>query len=172
MNEGDNSNIYLDNDKPNCELNKTIKFDYNWKTISIGIWLLILAIGLITLSYFVWFTSNPNIKQLRELINIGISGGLGGTVYCMRGFYQQLGKKEFDNIWFWWYIFRPVISIIVGTFSYFMISGGVLVLSTQADPSKSFIFYSSISFIIGLTFSRFMDKVYQLAEVLFTPKSN
>ncbi|TAL67843.1 MAG: hypothetical protein EPN82_13035 [Bacteroidetes bacterium] len=153
------------------ENNENIPFKLTWKINTIGIWLILIMIIQIVIAYFTY--RNFIEDGLKNIILISLSGGLGGTIYCLRGFYQQIGKKEFNTYWFWWYIIRPIASIVMGAFSYFLVAGGLLIISTSPDLSqdKGLMFFCSLAFIVGISFTRFMDKIYQVAEVMFSPKN-
>ena len=77
--------------------------------VYIGIYLLVFLLILCTIPVVVFFSSIPN-AIVRTLFYVGASGGIGGSIYSIRGFYQNLGGKTFETNWIWWYIFRPVIS--------------------------------------------------------------
>lgn len=139
----------------------------------IGIYLLFFLIILITIPLITYFSSFGD-TLIRSLIYIGASGGLGGTVYCIRGFYQNVGENNFKLKWGWWYIFRPFISIVIGIMVYFLIVGGLLSLGSisEVNYSKSVIFYSGIAFLAGFSFTQFANKLEELANILFTKKED
>ena len=143
----------------------------NTKINLIGIYLLFFLLVLVIMSLITYF-SNFDDSLIRSLVYIGSSGGIGGTIYCIRGFYQNLGKNNFKFNWTWWYIFRPVISVVVGVFVYFFIVGGLLSLGSisEINYSKSVMFYCAISFLAGFSFTQFADKLEELSSTLFTKK--
>ena len=116
--------------------------------------------------------SNFESSLIKSLIYIGSSGGIGGTIYCIRGFYQNLGENIFNFNWTWWYIFRPLISVVIGVFIYFFIIGGLLSLGSvsEVNYSKSVMFYCAISFLAGFSFTQFADKLEELSSTLFSKK--
>ncbi|MFW6129474.1 MAG: hypothetical protein ACOC6P_04435 [Candidatus Aminicenantaceae bacterium] len=119
----------------------------------------------------VYFT---HIKDplIRSLIYIGCLGGIGGTIYCIRGFYQNLGQGNFNFAWTWWYLFRPFISVIVGIFVYFLIVGGLLSIGSanEINYEKGVMLYCAIAFLAGFSFTQFADKLEELASTLFSKK--
>ncbi|MGD9130167.1 MAG: hypothetical protein PVH73_01170 [Candidatus Bathyarchaeota archaeon] len=141
------------------------------KKILIGVYLLVFMISLIVTSIITYF-SNVDTVLIRALVYIGSSGGLGGIVYCIRGFYKNIVSKEFDTIWAWWYLFRPFISIVIGIFVYFLIVGGLLSLGAAStiDYSRSIMFYCAVAFLAGFAFTQFADKLDELASTLFAKK--
>jgi len=137
----------------------------------IGIYLLSFLFVLIAITIIVYFSRIESVL-IKSLIYIGSSGGIGGIIYCIRGFYQSVASKQFDFSWTWWYIFRPFISIVIGIFVYFFIVGGLLSLGsiTAVDYSRSVMFYCAISFLAGFSFTQFADKLEELASTTFAKK--
>lgn len=143
----------------------------NTKINLIGIYLTFFLLILIATPLIVYF-SNFKDPLIKSLIYIGSSGGLGGTIYCIRGFYQNLGENNFKFNWTWWYIFRPLISVVIGVVVYFIIVGGLLSLGSvsEVNYSKSVMFYCAVSFLAGFSFTQFADKLEDLSSTLFSKK--
>lgn len=137
----------------------------------IGIYLLSFLFVLIMITILTYFSRIESVL-IKSLIYIGSSGGIGGIVYCIRGFYQSIASKQFDFGWTWWYIFRPFISIVIGVFVYFFIVGGLLSLGSisMVDYSRSVMLYCAISFLAGFSFTQFANKLEELASTLFAKK--
>ena len=144
---------------------------FSTKINLIGIYLLFFLLSLIIIPLITYF-SDLEDSLIKSLIYIGSSGGIGGTIYSIRGFYQNLGKNNFELNWTWWYIFRPFISIVIGVFVYFLIVGGLLSLGSISDVnySKSVMFYCGISFLAGFSFTQFADKLEEVSSTLFAKK--
>lgn len=138
----------------------------------IGIYLLLALCLLIGFPIWVYISEPFEQKMLNILIYISCSGGIGGTIYCIRGFYQNLGGKRFETNWTWWYVFRPIISAIIGLFAYFMIVGGLLSISNSPDVnySKSVMFYCAVSFLAGFSFTKFVEKIDLISDTIFSKK--
>jgi len=137
---------------------------------------LFILIGITIITYYSIpimpsFSDNKD-PLIRSLIYISCAGGIGGIVYCIRGFYQHLFEKDFDNNSTWWYIFRPFLSVVMGVFVYFLIVGGLLSIGqiATADYSKSIMFYCAISFLAGFSFTQVSNKLEELASTLFAKK--
>ena len=143
----------------------------NTKRSLIGIYLLSFLLALIAVTIIAYFSRIESVL-IKSLIYIGSSGGMGGIVYCIRGFYQSIVSNKFDPVWTWWYIFRPFISIVIGVFVYFFIVGGLLSLGSisTADYARSVMFYCAISFLAGFSFTQFADKLEELALTIFAKK--
>jgi len=138
----------------------------------IGIYLLLSICVLVALPIWVYM-DNPFTKPfVNILVYIACSGGIGGTMYCIRGFYKNLGSNNFKMNWTWWYVFRPIISAIIGVFAYFMIVGGLMSISNspEVNYSKSVMFYCAVSFLAGFSFTRFVEKIEMVSGTLFSNK--
>jgi hypothetical protein len=135
----------------------------------IGLYLLAFFVSLIATSVKAYYSSSDQL--IRTLVYIGVAGGLGGTIFCIRSFYKHLISKDepFDLKWTWWYIFRPFISIAIGEFVYFLIVGGLLSVGSisQVDFSKSVMFYCALAFLGGFSFTQFANKLEELASTVF-----
>lgn len=109
---------------------------------------------------------------IRTMIYLGSSGGIGGTVYCIRGFYYWRREGKFDVSFDWWYYFRPFISVVAGVYVYFFIVGGFLVtgLAADADYSRGVMFYCAVSFLAGFSFNEFIEKLTDISETIFSKK--
>jgi len=137
----------------------------------LGIYLLLILFVLIIIAVVAYFFYSTD-QLIRALIFVGCSGGIGGTIYSIRGFYQNLGERNFQLNWSWWYIFRPIISIVIGVFVYFLIAGGLISfgLISETDYSKGILFFCGISFLSGFSFTRVADKFENLSSILFSKK--
>jgi hypothetical protein len=140
----------------------------------IGVYLLVFLLCLIAIPILV-YRSSISDSFYRSLYYLGSAGGLGGTIYCIRGYYKALidrPKHEFSLNYAWWYIFRPFESIVVGVLVYFLIVGGLLSVSTlSASPAsltKSTPFYCALAFIAGFSFTQFAKKLEELANTFFS----
>lgn len=118
------------------------------------------------------YLSDYGDSFIRSLVYIGSSGGIGGTLYCIRGFYKHLAEGDFTLGFTWWYIFRPFISTVVGVFAYFLIVGGLLSmgLTLEGDPSRSVMFYCAVAFLAGFSLTRFAELADRLSSTLFQKK--
>lgn len=141
--------------------------------VFIGIYLLIALLVFSALPVWAYFSGMQD-ALLRAIIYVGASGGIGGTIYSIRAFYQNIGGQTFKVNWIWWYIFRPVISVVAGVFGYFLIVGGLMSISNTPDVtfSKGLMFYSTVAFLAGYSFTRFMERVEGIADNIFSKKEN
>jgi hypothetical protein len=138
------------------------------KTLT-GIYLLVSLLLLCAIPVVIYYSS-LNDEIIRMVFFVGASGGIGGCLYSIRGFYQNIGGDTFNSKWIWWYIFRPIISVVVGVFSYFLIVGGLISISfsTEVTFSKGILFYCAIAFLAGFSFTHFADNLKDLSGTLFS----
>jgi hypothetical protein len=138
------------------------------KTLT-GIYLLVSLLLLCAIPVVIYYSS-LNDEIIRMVFFVGASGGIGGCLYSIRGFYQNIGGDTFNSKWIWWYIFRPIISVVVGVFSYFLIVGGLMSISfsTEVTFSKGILFYCAIAFLAGFSFTHFADNLKDLSGTLFS----
>ena len=137
----------------------------------LGGYLLAILVFLTTVGVITYFFYRRD-QLIRALIFVGCSGGIGGTIYSIRGFYQNLGQGNFQLNWVWWYVFRPIISIVTGIFVYFLIAGGLMSLGliSETDYSKALLFFCGIAFLSGFSFSKAADRFQDISSILFSKK--
>jgi hypothetical protein len=140
--------------------------------VFIGIYLFIVLLALCIIPIIVYLSGIDN-EIVRTLVYVGASGGIGGTVYSIRGFYKNLGAATFKVNWIWWYVFRPMISVVAGVFVYFLLVGGLMSISNNADITfkKGVMFFSGLAFLAGYSFTRFMNNVEGISDKLFTKEN-
>jgi hypothetical protein len=139
--------------------------------VFVGIYLLLALIVLCLIPVIAYFMKLEN-GIVRTLVYVGASGGIGGCVYSIRGFYHNLAGKTFEGNWVWWYVFRPLVSVVTGVFLYFLIVGGLMSISASPDVSynKGVMFYCALAFLAGFSFTRFADKIEALSDTVFSKK--
>jgi len=114
------------------------------------------------------------------IIYVACSGGLGGLAFSIYGYTKHLLKNDFDLNAVWWYIMRPFIGIVYGSFAFFFIAGGLMTLSGTSQPvaetlftTKTVMFYCALAFLTGYSESSFTAQLKELAEAVFkTPENN
>ncbi len=141
----------------------------------VAIYLLSFTFLLIVLSFFAYSSRKEGLfydDLIRHLMYIGSAGGLGGIVYCMRGFYEHKVEGNFDPNYLSWYLFRPFISTITGVIVYFLFTVHLLDASTDFSnvTADGIMFSCSVAFLAGFGFTQFYGKIDDLANILFKPK--
>jgi len=103
----------------------------------------------------------------------GLSGGIGGVTYCLRGVYLNACVfKRWDNGWLPWYFIRPLVSFICGAVSCLFLKAGLIVLEAQqAEESTNLAFYA-LAFVAGLNVDKFVEKIEDIAQVTWGIKKS
>ena len=113
------------------------------------------------------------------VIYVACSGGLGGLAFSIYGYTRHLLKNDFDLNAVWWYIMRPFIGIVYGSFAFFFVAGGLMTLSGTSQPlseslftTKTVMFYCALAFLTGYSESAFTAQLKELAEAIFKNPDN
>jgi hypothetical protein len=124
-----------------------------------------LTYGLITLQ----LDGLPQWIQANKLImQCVLVGGLGGTVYCLRGVYLNASvRKQWDNAWLPWYFSRPFVSATCGGISYLFLKAGLLVLESSTKQDATDLGFLVLAFIAGLNVDKFISKVEDIAQATY-----
>lgn len=144
------------------------------KTTLSGINLFLILIIYIIIAIY----TNYNFKgsMVKTIIFTFVSGGLGGTLYCIIDFYKSIGENKGEiYMWSWWYFFRPITSAVLGVFAFFLIYAGLLVINNTTQgimEVRSIIFYSALSFVLGYSYSSFFTYIEKLANIIFKEPKN
>lgn len=146
--------------------------DYVSKTVAI--YLLSFTLILIVLSFLAYSLREEGLFEdnlIRHLFYVGSAGGLGGIVYCMRGFYEHKVEGNFDSNYLSWYLFRPIISTMTGVIVFFLFAAHLMDTTGFVDATPGDIMFScSVAFLAGFSFTQFYGKIDDLANILFAPK--
>lgn len=146
-----------------------INNDYISKIVVI--YLLSFTILLIVISFLAYSLKGIFEDELiRHLFYVGSAGGLGGIVYCMRGFYEHKIEGNFDPNYLSWYFFRPIISTITGIIVFFLFAAQLIDTNGYSNATpKNIMFSCSLAFLAGFGFTQFYGKIDDLANTLFQP---
>jgi hypothetical protein len=94
-----------------------------------------------------------------------LSGGLGGSIYCLRAVYLNRSVRgEWDPRWTVWYVLRPLVSSLVGGVAYVFLRAGLLILDSPPEPGSSTAGFLALSFIAGLNVDRFLVRLEDIAQ--------
>lgn len=96
----------------------------------------------------------------------GLTGGIGGIVYCMRGLYVNtcVRPEGWDPKWMPWYFIRPIVSHLCGGISFVVLKTGLLVLESQPKADSHQIGFFLLAFVAGLNVDKFVTKIEDLAQ--------
>jgi hypothetical protein len=108
------------------------------------------------------------IPPMYEPLRIGVAccctGGIGGTLYCLRAVYlTRCVRNSWSQDWHWWYFLRPVASFICGGVSYLFLKAGLLVLESKTEGAASEVGFYALAFVAGLNVDKFIQKIEGVA---------
>jgi len=105
------------------------------------------------------------VEQVRLWFLCALTGGVGGSVYCLRGVYlNACVRKEWDDAWQPWYYIRPFVSVVCGWASCIFLQAGLLVLESSQKEGASDLGFLALAFIAGLNVDKFIAKVEDIAQ--------
>jgi hypothetical protein len=119
------------------------------------------------------FLTSPYIVML---VYVVCSGGIGGILYSLNYIVAHLEKGDFGPQYYLSYYLRPIISALVGAVSFLVIAGGLMNLTgvgTNADYTNfsTILTFCGIALLSGFATDKFLDKLGDLANTLFTSSS-
>lgn len=92
-------------------------------------------------------------------------GGLGGTIYCLRGVYlNACVHKTWSETWFPWYFIRPFVSHLCGAISYLFLKAGLILLEARQTSGSTELGFLCLAFIAGLNVDKFISKIEDIAQ--------
>ena len=108
---------------------------------------------------------------LKLYFYIAGAGGLGASVYCIRGLYKHCSLGDYEARYAYWYLFRPWIGAVLGVVSYLLIAAGFLALGcsggNKPDPLRARMLYVAVGFMAGFSANEFVVKLNAVAKTLF-----
>jgi hypothetical protein len=108
------------------------------------------------------------LAPLRVVISCAAVGGLGGSIYCLRGVYlNACVYKRWDDEWRPWYYIRPIVSVACGGVSYIFLRAGLLVLESGKRPGATDLGFYALAFIAGLNVDKFILKIENIAQAVW-----
>lgn len=94
-----------------------------------------------------------------------LAGGLGGSIYCLRGVYLHASvKKDWDLTYRPWYYIRPIVSLCSGLVSFIFLKAGLLALDSELHQDANFWGFYALAFIAGLNVDKFVEKIEEIAH--------
>lgn len=130
-----------------------------WCAIFVGIYLLVLLLFPIGYWYMIATNATPlwvvSIKQVIGCVLVAVSGGV---LYCLRAVYLNYSvRKQWDEVWVVWYLFRPFASGLMGYATYLVISAGLVAVGSTSVEHPEKLLYA-LSFFAGLNVDGFLKK--------------
>ena len=127
--------------------------------IAVGMYLLLLLCASITFwCMIVTNTVPPWIVSIKQIIGCVLVAVSGGVLYCLRAVYLNYSvKKQWDEVWIVWYLFRPFASGLMGYVTYLLISAGLVAVGSTSVEHPETLLYA-LSFFAGLNVDGFLKK--------------
>ncbi|MDG4813467.1 hypothetical protein P8629_10655 [Hydrogenovibrio sp. 3SP14C1] len=139
------------------------------------IFYLLLFLFLITYGYiFLGKEALPSwLMPYKLLLYCGLTGGIGGVLYCLRAVYlNRCVKNQWSEHWEVWYYIRPIVSVMAGFISYIFLKAGLIVLEATEVSNPSNYGFLALSFVAGLNVDNFIKKLEAIAEAAFGIKKS
>jgi len=150
------------------QTNKT----YKTATSRVGQILLISLSVLIIVAAVVWYETHLSTALLKTILYVGVSGGVGGAAYGIRGFTYHVEKNDFNSKWTWWYFYHPITGFIYAIALYLLVVGGLITVGTvgTATPNltQGILLYCAVGFLAGFASTKFNQKLDDVASTLFS----
>jgi hypothetical protein len=128
---------------------------------------LLTCLGLETWGVFIVLSGAlpPWLKAYEVACLCGLTGGVGGVTYCMRGIYTNTCAGDgWNPKWMAWYFIRPVVSLICGVISYLILKAGLLVLDSSTPAESNHLGFYVLAFVAGLNVDKFLTKIEDIAQ--------
>lgn len=124
----------------------------------LALYLVLLLIFPATYYFFLATAGLPAWLSKFRLLNECILFGLiGGIVYCLRGIYvNHCVLKQWSVGWSLWYLLRPLVSMIMGGISYFILMSGLMAIGINNISKSPDHFFYLVAFFAGLRVDSFL----------------
>jgi hypothetical protein len=95
--------------------------------------------------------------EIRMLLLAMCAGGLGSFVHASTSLEDYVGNKRLSANWFWWYILRLPIGMVLALVIYVVIRGGMLAPGAGAESVSRF-GMAAVAFLSGMFSKQATDK--------------
>ena len=132
------------------------------------IYLSTVSLVMLAVLLYVWPTSvstNPIADPLVILL-AALAGGLGGAVYATFSMIYHLGDGSTESSYVLWYFMRPVIGLVLGVVVFFVVRGGLLVI-TVSQVDLNLYGVAGISALAGISARQMMTKLREVLNSIF-----
>ncbi len=147
--------------------------------ILLGIYLVAAAVILAFLILSYWpIKGNPGVvivfgkeyvmdPDVRLLLLVLFAGALGSFVHSATSFADFVGNQSLAPSWMWWYVLRPFIGMGIAAIFYFLIRGGLFLVSGAPDLEKSPFGIVAIAALSGMFSKQATDKLGDIFDNFF-----
>jgi hypothetical protein len=106
--------------------------------------------------------------EVRLLFLVLLAGALGSFIHAATSFVTYVGNRSLTESWIWWYVLRPFIGMGIAAIFYFVIRGGLVLLSGAPDVEKLSSFgIGAVAALSGLFSKQAADKLRDIFDNLF-----
>jgi len=111
------------------------------------------------------YEMNP---EVRLLLLVFLVGALGSFVHAATSFVTYVGNRSLTPSWIWWYVLRPFVGMGIAAIFYFVIRGGLVLLSAAPDIEKLSPYgIAAFAALSGLFSKQATDKLSDIFDNLF-----
>jgi hypothetical protein len=104
--------------------------------------------------------------EIRILLLVMCAGGLGSFIHAATSFADYAGNQRLGTHWFWWYVLRLPIGMVLALGIYAVVRGGLL--APGAGPENVSRFgITAIAFLSGMFSKQATDKLDELFKTFF-----
>ena len=155
------------------ENREKVSWIVGWTSFVMGI-LIVIAVATKLVIPSTWV---PDLVKI--ILYLACAGGIGGATFSFYELVYHLGDGDFSLQFFWWFMIRPLIGAVYGTFVFFLVAGGLMTLSGANAPSLSNLFttqtamfYLALAFLAGYAEEPVSLQLKAIAEALFKKPSD
>ncbi|WP_186170888.1 hypothetical protein [Vibrio chagasii] len=130
-----------------------------WGAIGVAAYLLFLLAISICVWYWAFISPATEwVKSVRHIIGCILVAVSGGVLYCLRAVYVNYSvRKQWDEVWLVWYLFRPFTSGLMGFLTFLVVKAGLFAVgSTSAEHPETLLY--ALSFFAGLNVDGFLKR--------------
>jgi hypothetical protein len=110
------------------------------------------------------YVMDPDVRLIFLVL---LAGALGSFVHSATSFVDYVGNRSLTPSWMWWYVLRPFIGMGIAAVFYFLIRGGLFVLSATSDMEKNAFGVVAIAALSGMFSKQATDKLGDIFDNFF-----
>lgn len=131
--------------------------------------IMFLALYSAGLMYFYFITKKSLPEELEVWVTCICVGGIGGTLYCLRGaYYNACVKGDWNEKWAPWYYLRPITSAVSGAVACLFLKAGLILLESNQDSDSNFYAFYVLAFVAGYNVDNFLKRIEEVAKTTFS----
>ena len=132
------------------------------------VYLSIVSLVMLAALIYVWpaSASTGPIADPLVILLAALAGGLGGAVYATFSMIYHLGEGTAESSYVLWYFMRPVIGLVLGVIMFFVVRGGLLVV-TVSQVDLNLYGVVGISALAGISARHMMTKLRDALDSIF-----